>query len=328
MNFSVVVSTYNRNDDLIKCLKALSAQTYKEFEVVIVNGGEKEPVGKIIKDFPGLSIKLVEQQRKGVVEARNLGWRNSSGPIVCFIDDDLVVSPGWLEEIKRAFDLSKDIGGVSGPTIIPEARRRNRDLAYLLEEFDASGNFLFRILGKIYKNTVLQNKIYQVGKILASGAFTPGSNYESCLALPAITEVDYLEACHMCFRKFLLEKIGGFDYAYLGTGEWNEPDFSFKVRNLGYRLVFNPKAVTEHHISQGGVFKARTNAYERSLNFIYFYFRNVRPDNLSKAARFSINLFFINAYWCYKFVESKNIDWLNGITGTLTGLLKETLRCR
>lgn len=323
MTFSIVISTYNRNADLINCLNSLSAQTYKQFETVVVNGGEIEPVKRIVGDFSGLSIKLVEQERRGLVEARNLGWRNSRGEIVCFIDDDLVVSGVWLDEIRKAFSLSADVGGVSGPTIIPLERRNYRDFARLLEVFNHSGNIFLRVIGSIYKNIVLENRIYDVGKILPSGAFTPGSNYEECLRLSEALEVDYLEACHMCFRKDLLSKIGGFDYAYTGTAEWNEPDFSFKVRKLGARLLFNPKAVTWHCISQGGVFKARTNAYERSRNFIHFYCQNIKPNSLNKIFHFAINLCFINGYWVCKFVETGDPDWLRGVTGTLTGLLRE-----
>lgn len=127
----------------------------------------------------------------------------------------------------------------------------------------------------------------------------------------------------MCFRRSLLEELGGFDYHYTGTGEWNEPDFSFKARRAGYKLVFNPKAVSEHRISQSGVFKARTNAYERSRNFIYFYFRNIKLNSLNKLLRFSANLCFINGYWFYKFLKSKNLDWLSGIRGSIVGLAKE-----
>ena len=321
LTFSITVSTFNRNEDLYKCLAALSKQTFADFEVIVSNGGEYAGVKKVVEQFKNLRIKVVNQERKGIVEGRNLGWRNASGDIVCFIDDDLVVWPQWLENIRKSFLADEKIGGVSGPTIIPEERLKNRDFALLLDEFKKTKNIFLRFIGRIYVGVILENRTREVGRILKSGAFTPGSNYRDCLNLAGTIEVDYLEACHMCFRRFLLEKIGGFDYVYTGTGEWNEPDFSFKVRRLGYRLVFNPKAVTEHRISQGGVFKARTYAYERSRNFIRFYFRNVKADRLDKIGRFMINLCFINGYWCYKFFKTGNMDWLSGLWGTFMGLI-------
>lgn len=328
LTFSVAVSTFNRNDDLFHCLNALSKQTYPDFDIVIANGGDRQGVERVVDDFKNLRIHVVDQRRKGIVEARNLGWRYAKADIVCFIDDDLVVSPQWLENIKNTFLSNSNIGGVSGPTIIPEDRQKNRDLALFLGDFKKSGNIFLKLMGKLYFGIILENRLTDVGKILKSGAFTPGSNYKECLSIPELIEVDYLEACHMCFRRKLLEELGGFDYIYTGIGEWNEPDFSFRVRAKGFRLVFNPKAVTYHCISQGGVFKARTNSYERSKNFIFFYMRWVKPNSLEKILRFGTNILFINLYWCYKFFQSKNPDWLRGIWGTFVGFKEAGLVCK
>ncbi|MEK6727448.1 MAG: glycosyltransferase [Candidatus Omnitrophota bacterium] len=326
--FTVAISTFNRNADLQRCLESLKEQSHPDFDIVISNGGDYEGVKKIVDNFKGLRIRIVNQQRKGIVEGRNLGWIHSFSDVVCFIDDDLVVSPEWFFNIRQTFLSDERIGGVSGPTIIPEERQKNRDLALFIEGFKKSGNIFLRLIGKIYFGLILENKVNEVGRILKSGAFTPGSNYKSCLNILRPIDVDYLEACHMCFRRRLLQELKGFDYIYKGTGEWNEPDFSFKVRNEGYRLVFNPKAVTYHYISQGGVFKARTNSFERSENFIFFYMRWVKPNSFEKALRFTCNLLFINLYWCYKFFQSRNPDWLKGIAGTFVGLMEARRVCR
>jgi len=328
LTFSVAISTFNRNDDLSRCLDALRKQTFHDFEVIISNGAGPEGVRRIAEKFGDLRIKIISQNRKGIVEARNLGWLHSKADVVCFIDDDLVVTPDWLTHIKETFLSDEKIAGVSGPTIIPLERQKNRDLALLLDKFTHSGNALLKFLGKIYLSIILENKMNEVGKILRSGAFSPGSNYKTCLDLAGPVEVDYLEACHMCFRRKLLDELNGFDYIYEGTGEWNEPDFSFKARAAGYRLIFNPKAVTYHYISQAGVFKARTNSYERSKNFIFFYMRWIKPNTLQKLIRFSCNIVFINLYWCYKFLQSRNPDWLMGIIGTFAGFSESQRLCK
>jgi len=327
LTFSVAISTFNRNEDLWRCLDALSKQREQNFEVIIANGGNFSGVKYVVDQFKSLKIEIVNQQRKGIVEARNLGWIHSKADIICFIDDDLVVEPDWLENIRSAFMSDDNIAGVSGPTIIPDERRIYRDLALFLGEFRDSENIFLRFIGRLYFRIILEDKLNDIGKILKSGAFTPGSNYKGCLKLFGLIEVDYLEACHMCFKRKILEELGGFDYCYEGTGEWNEPDFSFRVRAKGFRLVFNPQAVTYHYISQGGVFKARTNSYERSKNFILFYIRWVKPNSLEKVLRFGTNLLFINAYWCYKFLQSHNPDWLRGILGTFAGLKRARLIC-
>src|SRR3989338_7728035 len=116
-SFSVAISTFNRNEDLLRCLKALRKQTYSYFDVVISNGGEHEGVRKVAQEFSDLKIKIVNQEKKGIVEGRNLGWRNSQADIVCLIDDDLVVSPDWLSNIRSTFLYDERIGGGFGPPL-------------------------------------------------------------------------------------------------------------------------------------------------------------------------------------------------------------------
>lgn len=326
LTFSVVISTFNRNDYLLRCLDSLNSQAYSDFEIIIVNGGDYEGVKKVADYFSNLNIRIVNQDQRGLSRARNLGWLSSKSDIVCFIDDDLIVSSPWLENIRDTFLLDDNIGGVSGPTIIPEYRQNSRDLIFFLKEFRNTNNFFLKAIGNFYLKIILENKILAVGKILRSGTFTPGANYMSSTTLPGLVEVDYLEACHMCFQRSLVAEVNGFDYAYTGTGEWAEPDAAFKIRGLGYKLIFNPKAITEHRISQDGVFKARINAYERSKNFIHFYFKWIKPDTLNKAVRFGLNLLFVNLYWIYKFAVSGNTNWLSGIKGTLSGLRQEICR--
>ena len=317
---SVAINTFNRPKDLWDCLDALSRQTYKDFDVVIVNGGDRKPVEEIVKRFD-LSVKIVHQIKKGLVEARNLCWREANTDIICIIDDDLVVTENWLQEIRNTFLKSEQIGGVSGPTLIDERRAGNRDSISFIKKF-RQGNILMRIMGKFYFDFILEGKIREVGRILDCGTFTLGSNFIDSTKIDRLAEVDYLEACHMCMRRDLIEKAGGFDYCFTGTSEWSEPDLAFKINKLGYKLVFNPKAITEHRVSQLGVYKARTYAFERSTNFINFYFRHIKPNNLRKFIRFYSFLLFMNCYWIYKAASSRNLNWLTGISGTIVGLGK------
>lgn len=327
-SITVSINTFNRPEALAECLNSLSKQTNKDFEVIVVNGGERSTVDKVINELNlPFRLKVVQQSRKGLVEARNLCWKESRSEIVCIIDDDLVVSEDWINEIEKTFALDKNIGGVTGPTIISKEEIANRDALSFIDKFEKSG-FFWRIIGKFYLGFILEGRARDVGRILDSGTFTLGSNYPESLKMGSLINVDYLEACHMCLRRQLIEKVGGFDYCYTGTSEWSEPDLTFKIKRLGYRLVFNPKAVTEHRVSKQGVFKARTYAFERSVNFINFYFRNIKPNTLCKFVKFHSYLLFMNCYWIYKAITHRNLSWLSGICGTFIGLFKNHLKLR
>lgn len=321
-SITVSINSFNRPQALTECLQSLSNQSIKDFEVLIVNGGEKFVVDEVLDNLSlPFRVRVIQQVKKGLVEARNLCWKEAKSDIVCIIDDDLVVSRDWIKEIKDTFSQDEKIGGVSGPTIISQDEIANRDALSFIEKFE-KGNFFWRAVGKFYLDFLLEGKVMDVGRILDCGTFTLGSNYPDCLRKHWLIDVDYLEACHMCFRRELVEQVGGFDYIFTGTSEWSEPDLSFRIRRLGYRLAFNPKAVTEHKVSKQGVFKARTYAFERSVNFINFYYRNIKPDTWQKLTRFHAYLFFMDCYWFYKAIRHKNLNWLTGIYGKFYGLFK------
>jgi len=319
---SIIIPTYNRCNSLKRCLESLTKQTYRNFDVVLVDGGSTDGTSNLVYKYSDkLSIKLI-MKRAGLVSKMNSGWMAASGDIIIRTDDDIVASSQWLLEIVNIFRFSERVGGVTGPTIIPEDRLEYRDIFTFLRRSKRNSGILFRLLGEIYAKIFLEGAPYTVGHIFSSGAWAPGSNFPECLALNYPINVDTLEACNMALRRDLIERVGGFDYAYRSLAEWSEPDICFRIKKLGYRLIFNPRAIVYHNVSRSGIFVERTYAYDRMLNFVYFYFRHIRPDRFNKIVRFSLYLVFINGYWIYKCMQSGNTDYLTGVTGTITGIVK------
>lgn len=322
---SVIIPTKNRCESLKKCLDSLAKQDYKNFEVVIVDGDSIDGTKKLAEEYSNKLNITFTIQRGGLVSQENKGWKIADGDIIIRTDDDVIASPTWLREIANTFNFSDKVGGVTGPTIIPEERREYRDLFYFQKKL-RNGNVFWRLIGKIYFGYFLEGKPFAVSKWFRSGAFSLGANYPECLKLEEPVEVTHQEACNMATRKDLLEKVGGFDEAFKGIGEFNEPDISFKIRKLGYKIVFNPKAVVKHLPSKEGFFKERPNSYSRILNFINFYFRHIRPNTLDKFVRFFSYLLFLNGFWIYKFITTRQINQLGCISGTIVGLAKNLFR--
>lgn len=94
---SVIVRTYNRPHLLRNCLESLLVQTYKNFEVMLVNDGG-EDVGGLISEFEGqLNIKYTRHPaRKGRSASVNTGIKNSQGQYLSFLDDDDIYYPNHL----------------------------------------------------------------------------------------------------------------------------------------------------------------------------------------------------------------------------------------
>ena len=319
VKLSIVIATFNRATALANCLDSLTKQTFSNFEVIVIDGGSTDNTPHIINQFRSkLNLKLITDPRPQLAQIRDRGWRVAAGQYVAWIDDDVVVCPNWAHAIVTVLDNNPKIGGVTGPTIIPSQLLAHRDVFIF---YHARG-LLTKILAYVWENLFLEGDKYAVGKILKSGAWTPGSNFASSLKITGLQPVDYLEACNMTLRKNLVHRVGGFDLGYVGIGEWSELDLSIRIKKLGYQLVFHAKACLYHHISQQGVYPRRTQARHRMVNFLKFYFRHIFHPQPTYFLKFFAYLLFLNAYWGYKAVATKNLNWLGGWLGTIEGLIK------
>lgn len=111
--FSVIIPTLNEEKYLPKLLKALSVQTYRDFEVILADGKSDD---KTIEVFEGFSKKLplsqiIISEKRNVSHQRNLGGYKAIGKYLVFFDADVVISPTFMEElhlasIKKKFDLA------------------------------------------------------------------------------------------------------------------------------------------------------------------------------------------------------------------------------
>jgi GT2 family glycosyltransferase len=92
------------------------------------------------------------------------------------------------------------------------------------------------------------------------------------------TDVEHAYGCNFSFRKELLTRIGGYDERLIGTGSFDDADLSFKIRKLGYRIVFDPLAEAIHLQSSGGyrdlLFAEKMYWYYH--NFMIFYLKNLK----------------------------------------------------
>jgi len=315
---SIAICTFNRAQSLKECLQSLTEQSFTNLEVIIVDSNSTDQTSVVIDDYSSiLKIKKVTDAGQGLAQARDLGWRQANGELVAWIDDDIVVSKDWAKAIVSILDNNQDIAGVSGPTIINEQLLKNRDVFFFYNKKGLAG-----LLGKFWNMFFLENQMYEPGKLFKSGAWSPGSNFSQSLEIQGLKEVDYLEACNMTLRRNLIEKVNGFDLSYTKVAEWSELDLAIRIKNLGHRLVFSSIVKVNHNISIAGVYSKRTNAKQRMENFLKFYFTHIFKLQFSYLFKFLSYLLFLNMFWIYKAITTRNPDWLSGWIGTVTGILK------
>jgi glycosyltransferase involved in cell wall biosynthesis len=105
---SVIIPTYNRKDLLCETLNSLAQQTYPSdrFEVIIVDDGSTDETAAIAAEAFPFVLRYFWQSNQGDAAARNLGARQSQADILVFLDDDILVEPGYLIHLIQAHHMS------------------------------------------------------------------------------------------------------------------------------------------------------------------------------------------------------------------------------
>lgn len=112
MRFSIIVPVYNVEDYLDTCLKSILAQSFTDYEVIVVNDGSTDSSKKICEYYTHKysHIKLIDKINGGLSDARNYGINNANGEYLIFLDsDDFWNYDFALEEINRIINRNKEI---------------------------------------------------------------------------------------------------------------------------------------------------------------------------------------------------------------------------
>lgn len=99
---SIIIPVYNVEKDIRRCLNSVLAQSYKKFEVILVDDGSTDSSGAICDEYSRIDnrIKVFHKKNGGVSSARNYGLKciNAQTDFVCFIDSDDYVEQFWLQD--------------------------------------------------------------------------------------------------------------------------------------------------------------------------------------------------------------------------------------
>ena len=117
---SVIVATYKREDILLRALNSLAAQTYKNFEIILVDDNANTEwnsrVSNVVKHFktehPSITLNyIVNKTNQGSAKTRNIGIDVSSGEFITFLDDDDIYLPENLQrQVDNMLSTSADFG--------------------------------------------------------------------------------------------------------------------------------------------------------------------------------------------------------------------------
>lgn len=104
MKLSVVIPLYNKGRSIGRAISSVLAQTYRDFELIVVDDGSTDESLAIALSFPDPRIRVVRQRNAGVSAARNAGISEARNPYVCFLDADDEWMPDFLMEIAKLIE--------------------------------------------------------------------------------------------------------------------------------------------------------------------------------------------------------------------------------
>jgi GT2 family glycosyltransferase len=217
---SIVILTWNSEIFIEHCLESLAWQSYKNFEVIIVDNASGDETLKRIDSCAHRSIvsKVITNKKNlGCAGGNNVGWRASSGEIVIFLNPDTFVTKSWLEELVKALKGN------------PEAV--------------IAGCKIY------YPNT---HTLQHAGGILHPNGMTDhyGNGKEDAGQYDELRDVDYVTGAAIAVKRDFMDLVGGFDEDY-HPAYYEETDLCYRAHKKGFKVLYAPKALLYHYESPG-----------------------------------------------------------------------------
>ena len=260
MKVSVIVPTYKRPKDLLRCMTSLLNQSRLPDQILAVTRNTDEESRKVIKRIVadkeqarfGADATAVDIQNSLVSTPGHLpplisGLSQATGDIICVIDDDAEALPDWLELMTSYYDDSI-VGGVGGMLI---NMRDDRPLEFGDTDI--------------------------VGKVKWYGAYLGGFYKSPTFSTPL--EVDFLPGGNMSFRREVWRQVEIDLRMNDGDAMHYEVDLGWQVRKLGYRILCHPGIVIKHHISPRAISADRSMTPQiricRGHNHVYVMLKHL-----------------------------------------------------
>jgi GT2 family glycosyltransferase len=244
---SVVIPTLAADLRLQECVDSLGRQTRRDFEVIIVDNSGKG-LARRNGRAPGATI-IENQQNAGFGRAINQGLRASRAPYLATLNDDAVAHPRWIESLIAAIERRPDAGMCASQVRLFGEHRL--DSAGMLVALDGSSK--------------------------QRGQGRPPEDF------PVAEEVLLPSGSAALYRRAMLEEIGGFDDDFFLYCE--DTDVGLRGRWAGWKCLYVPEAVVEHHYSHSAGAASPLKAYYVERNRLFVLAKNF-PARMLVAAPF------------------------------------------
>ena len=225
MKYSFIVPVFNRPDEVDELLESLCSQTFKDFEVVIVEDGSQKPCKDVCDKYADiLDLHYYLKENSGPGQSRNYGVERAKGDYVLILDSDVVLPNGYLAAVDK--ELSK----VEGQRSKVEG---NHNSSFLIPH----SSFCVAFGGPDAAHpsfTPVQKAIsYSMTSFFTTGGIRGGK---------AKLDKFYPRSFNMGIRRDVYLELGGFSKMRFGE----DIDFSYRIVEAGYQPRLFPDAWVWH----------------------------------------------------------------------------------
>jgi O-antigen biosynthesis protein len=213
LQVSVIIPVYGKVDYTLQCLGSIkNNKPNASFEIIVVDDCSPDQSFDLLSNISGIRL-LRNEINQGFIRSCNRGAAESTGEYLLFLNNDTVVTPGWMDELLRTFTELPGTGLVGSKLVYPDGRLQ-----------EAGGI------------------IWQDGSAWNFGRFQdpdlPMYNYAR--------EVDYCSGASIMVPKVLFDELGGFDEHY-APAYCEDSDLALKIRDKGYRVIYQPLSTVIHY---------------------------------------------------------------------------------
>ena len=203
---SVIIPVRNGEGRLETCLASLQKQSYpkERFEIIIADGRSTDRTVEIAKQY---GTCVVDNPGLIVATGRNAGIKAASGKLLAFTDDDCILPRDWLANAER-YLRDGEVGGVGGPTPLP----------------DAATNF--------------SKAVFTLFRWASSAGYSVHSD------VPLSSEASDLPGSNVIYQAEAMKEVGLYCEELI-TGE--DVDMNMRIIGKGYRLTYRPDLVVWHN---------------------------------------------------------------------------------
>jgi GT2 family glycosyltransferase len=233
---SVIIPTLAADARLRECLEALELQTQQDFEVIVVDNSGR---GLAKLNRMAGNVRIIQNQRNaGFGEAINQGIRASAAPYVACLNDDAAPVPGWLGALVGAMESRPEIGMCASQV---------------------------RLFG--------EDRIDSAGMLVCRDASSKQRGHGRLPDDFPVTEEALLPSGSAAlYRRVMLEETGGFDGSFFLYCE--DTDLGLRARWAGWKCLYVPQAVVEHHYSHSAGRASPLKAYYVERNRLFVLAKN------------------------------------------------------